>query len=101
MKKLVRVLLVLVAVYGGAAGLFYWQMTQPPQQFAAVMGRLPMVTMMIFPFEPLWNRARAGAVQIGDPAPDFNLETVDHQSRVQLSSHRGVRPVLLVFGSYT
>ena len=38
----------------------------------------------------------------GMPAPDFNLSTLDGKSpRVALSSHRGVRPVVLVFGSYT
>ena len=43
--------------------------------------------------------------QIGDPAPDFELErlTVDGKrtdQRVRLSSLRG-KPVLLYFGSYT
>jgi peroxiredoxin len=46
-------------------------------------------------------RARAGTLQAGDAAPDFRLPTLDHKEFVQLSSFRGSRPVVLVFGSYT
>jgi peroxiredoxin len=56
---------------------------------------------MVLPFEPLWMRARAGKLHPGDLTPDFTLPTLDHKSRVQLSSFRGSRPVVLVFGSYT
>jgi len=34
-------------------------------------------------------------------APDFRLPTLDRKETVQLSSYRGSRPVVLVFGSYT
>jgi peroxiredoxin len=40
-------------------------------------------------------------LQIGDPAPDFKLKTLDGKREVQLSSFKGRRPVVLVFGSYT
>jgi peroxiredoxin len=46
-------------------------------------------------------RARAGRLQPGYLAPDFNLPTLDHKDMVRLSSFRGSRPVVLVFGSYT
>ena len=39
-------------------------------------------------------------LQVGDPAPDFKLKRMDG-GEVRLSSFRGQRPVLLVFGSYT
>ena len=39
-------------------------------------------------------------LRVGDPAPDFNLKGMDG-GEVRLSSFRGQRPVLLVFGSYT
>jgi len=55
----------------------------------------------VLPFEPLWNIARAGVLKAGDPAPDFRLPTYDKSSLVQLSSFRGNRPVVLIFGSYT
>jgi hypothetical protein len=79
----------------------YWAMRQPPDVFGRVMMRLPMVSMMLLPFEPLWMRARAGHVNPGDEAPDFRLPTLDHSATVELSSFRGARPVVLVFGSYT
>ena len=45
--------------------------------------------------------ARLTALETGEVAPDFTLPTLDHRERVTLSSHRGRRPVVLVFGSYT
>jgi len=37
----------------------------------------------------------------GDVAPDFTLASPDGATTVALSSFRGRRPVVLVFGSYT
>jgi len=79
-------------------------MCQPPDVFGRFMMRLtklPSAVAMVLPFETLWMRARAGKLHPGDLTPDFNLPTLDHKSRVQLSSFRGSRPVVLVFGSYT
>jgi len=45
--------------------------------------------------------ARAGHLKVGDPAPDFALPTADRKAQVQLSSFRGSKPVVLIFGSYT
>jgi hypothetical protein len=80
---------------------FYWAMTRPPEIFGAIVAKTPMVAMMVLPFEPLWKHARAGALQPGDAAPDFELPTLDHRGAVRLSSFRGTKPVVLVFGSYT
>ena len=82
------------------AGLFV-AMKLPPAQFASVMARLPMVSMMVLPFETLWTIARGGTLRAGDLAPDFRLPTYDKSSLVQLSKFRGDRPVVLIFGSYT
>ena len=47
-------------------------------------------------------RARAGnAPKVGQPAPDFTLKTSDGTRNVTLSSLRGKRPVVLIFGSFT
>ncbi len=44
----------------------------------------------------------AQSVKQGDLAPDFTLPRLTgHGAPVTLSSHRGKRPVALVFGSYT
>ena len=37
----------------------------------------------------------------GDPAPDFSLPLADGKQEVKLSSFRGKKPVVLIFGSYT
>ena len=43
---------------------------------------LPILYGLILPFRPLWLNARAGTLQVGDAAPDFDLPTLDR-------SHRG------------
>ena len=47
------------------------------------------------------NRPREGALKVGDDAPDFALSSPDGKSKVTLSSFKGSKPVVLVFGSYT
>lgn len=42
-----------------------------------------------------------GGLKPGDNAPDFNLKKLRSEVRMRLSDFRGVRPVALVFGSYT
>ena len=81
-------------------GLFA-AMCQPPGVFGSIMSNVPMPLLMLFPFEPLWTLARSGNLEIGEPSPDFDLPTPDENSRIRLSSFRGHKPVLLVFGSYT
>jgi hypothetical protein len=39
--------------------------------------------------------------RLGETAPDFDLARREGRGRVRLSSHRGKRPVVLVFGSFT
>ena len=88
-------------VYTILCSALWIAMKQPPMRFAAVMSKLPMVSMIVLPFESLWNIARAGELRVGDLAPDFQLQAYDKSSSVQLSSFRSDRPVVLIFGSYT
>ena len=44
---------------------------------------------------------RQGNLHVGDLAPDFALKTKEGDRAVKLSTFRGKRPVVLVFGSYT
>jgi AhpC/TSA family len=90
----------LICIYAVLCLWLYWLMHKPPEQFAKSFGRLPMIALMVFPFEPMWLDARNGDVDAGQRAPDFDLPTLDKSGRVRLSDLRG-RPVLLVFGSYT
>ena len=76
----------------------------PPSDLARILGKVPrplMAVMPLLPLETLWNIAGAGALRVGDPAPDFDLPRQDQSGRVKLSENFGVRPVVLVFGSYT
>jgi hypothetical protein len=44
---------------------------------------------------------REGTLKQGDVAPDFNLKRLHSEKTLRLSSFRNVKPVALVFGSYT
>lgn len=101
MRYVVRAVAVAAGLWVLGITIFFASMFRPPEAFARGVAALPQPIMRLIPFAPLWKIARAGSLDPGDPAPDFNLETLDRASRVQLSSFRGVRPVVLVFGSYT
>jgi hypothetical protein len=84
--------------FGAVLGM----MLRPPEQFSAMMMRLPQALVWgALPAPRMWLWARGGHLEEGDFAPDFDLSTHDRAGRVTLSSHRGQRPVVLVFGSYT
>ncbi|HKU28142.1 MAG TPA: hypothetical protein VJQ54_21925 [Candidatus Sulfotelmatobacter sp.] len=104
MKKTVIVAVcAIAALWILGCGVIYSTMRKPPEQFGQAMSKLPgEVPFMIFPFETMWMRARAGTLHIGDPAPDFTLAKLDKSSHVQLSSLTAQgKPVVLIFGSYT
>ena len=101
MKRWWQWLAVVAVALGAWNGYVYWLMSQTPERFAQGMAAIPQPAMMLSPFPVLWNSARGGSLQPGDVAPDFDLPSVDGSVRVKLSEHRGVRPVVLVFGSYT
>ena len=101
MKWLARSLVVLVTAWVAATACLYAAMLQPPATFGAFMSRVPRVAMMILPFRPLWMRARAGALHVGDQAPDFSLRSLHGDRVIKLSNEYRSKPVVLVFGSYT
>lgn len=100
-RRLLAAVIVLAGLYGLATAGLYWAMCQPPARFGRIMKHVPMISMAVLPFEPLWMRARAGVLNVGDEAPDFDLPLHDSTGTVRLSSYRGRKPVLLIFGSYT
>lgn len=100
-RTLLRVLGVVFVFWVLLTAALYAAMRQTPDAFGRVMMHVPMPFMLVLPFETLWNHARAGQVNPGAAAPDFTLPTLDHAAQVRLSSFRGSRPVVLVFGSYT
>lgn len=102
-KTLITTVCVIAIVWLGCCAAIYHVMRQPPEQFAGVMARIPgPVAFLVLPFETLWKHARAGVLEVGNPAPDFTLAKLDKSEYVQLSrlTAQG-RPVVLVFGSYT
>ncbi|MBZ5528210.1 MAG: hypothetical protein LAN71_09965 [Acidobacteriia bacterium] len=101
MRKLLKILGAVIALYALLCGLLFAAMLQPPDDFARTMKHVPWPALGVLPFRSLWNVARKGPVRVGDVAPDFSLGSPDHQSQFQLSSLRGQKPVVLVFGSYT
>jgi hypothetical protein len=100
-KWVARIAVGLVLLYGGFLTLIFDAMHQPPDKFGRVMKHVPMPLFLVVPFETMWNKARGGHLAVGETAPDFDLRTADKSSRVRLSSFRGQKPVVLVFGSYT
>ena len=100
-RFLLLTLTALVALYAILCAALYGAMRQPPERFGAIMSHVPGVAFAILPFETFWMPARAGNLKIGDPAPDFELPTLDHSRTVKLSYEYRSKPVALVFGSYT
>jgi hypothetical protein len=80
---------------------FDYAMHQPPETFSRLMMHVGPAPFLLFPFETMWKSARAGNLHLSDAAPDFDLPLLDHSGSLELSSFRGKKPVVLIFGSYT
>jgi len=91
----------MAGLYIVLVGTMFSLMLSGPASFAGTMRYVPWPAFVVLPFKPLWNVARRGSHSVGEIAPDFSLQTPDHKETVQLSSFRGQKPVVLVFGSYT
>jgi AhpC/TSA family len=100
-KRLLQITAGILFLYLSAMAGFAYAMRLPPETFSRVMMHVGPVPFLLFPFESMWKNARQGHVHVGDTAPDFTLPLLDHSSQVTLSSFRGSKPVVLVFGSYT
>ena len=101
-RILLTVVLILFVLWVIASATVYAEMRKPPEQFGRFMMHVPgPVAFLALPFESMWMRARAGGLQVGDPAPDFSLEKLDKTGQVQLSGLLSKQPVVLIFGSYT
>lgn len=101
-KILVVGLGVIILVWLAGCAVIYSKMRKSPEEFGRFMTRIPApVAFMAFPFETLWTHARAGTVNVGDPAPDFALLKTDTHELVRFSELNQKQPVVLIFGSYT
>ncbi|MGD0571377.1 MAG: hypothetical protein ABSA78_23520 [Candidatus Sulfotelmatobacter sp.] len=101
MKRILAVAGIGGGLYAIICGALFTAMLQSPDIFARTMRHVPWPVFVVLPFKSLWINARSGHVNVGDLAPDFSLESADHRSHFRLSSLRGQKPVVLIFGSYT
>ena len=101
MRIVLKVLAGLAGAYLLLSAALLVVMRQPPGRFARIIAKVPGPFFGVLPFEPLWSVARGGRLRAGDPAPDFDLETLDRAARVRLSSFQHQKPVVLIFGRYT
>ena len=100
-RRLLRIAAPVLVLYSATLAGFDYAMHKPPETFSRVMMHFGPAPFLLFPFETMWKSARAGHLRIGNTAPDFTLPELGHSGSVALSSFRGVKPVVLVFGSYT
>ena len=94
----------LAACYVVVFAVVLMAMLQPPERFGLFMKHVPTgLVWRALPASGMWLWARRGVLLPGSTAPDFALPRHDDRGRerVTLSSFRGQRPVVLVFGSYT
>ena len=98
---LAAALATLALIWGVATAGLYAAMRQAPETFGAIMSYVPGPTLIVLPFQWLWNSARGGRLQVGDAAPDFALPVLHGDRVVRLSEEYRQKPVVLVFGSYT
>ena len=101
MRTFLKYAIPVLVVYTVLLGGLFVAMLQPPEVFGRIMSKLPTVAYFLFPFEPMWLVARKGRLKVGEPAPDFALKTADGSQLVHLSSFRGQKPVVMIFGSHT
>ncbi len=101
-NRLITGVVVIALLWVDGCVVIYRQMRKPPEQFGHFMTKIPApVAFMVFPFETMWTKARAGELNVGDRAPDFSLQKLHEQDHVQLSELNREKPVVLIFGSYT
>jgi hypothetical protein len=92
----------LAASYAVLFGVVLTAMLQPPARFGQFMKRVPEALVWgALPASHMWLWARSGDLVPGVQAPDLTLPRHGDSGRVTLSSYRGNRAVVLVFGSYS
>ena len=78
----------------------FLQDADPAKKFIEQMNKAPAEKRV-----PNWDQTKKlmarVAPKVGDEAPDFSLPTLDGKQTVKLSQHKGDRPVVLIFGSFT
>jgi hypothetical protein len=84
MRLFKKILLIAVLLLGAVAGVIAWK-----------IGPRNIIGMLRY------DQRKEGSLKVGDRAPDVALVSLDGKSPVRLSERVGVKPLILVFGSYT
>jgi hypothetical protein len=84
MRLFKKVLLIAVLLLAAVAGVIAWK-----------IGPRNVIGMLRY------DQRKEGSLKVGDRAPDISLVSLDGKTPVRLSDQVGVKPLILVFGSYT
>ena len=84
MRLFKKILLIAVLLAGAVAGVIAWK-----------IGPRNIIGMLRY------DQRKEGSLKVGDRAPDVALVSLDGRTPVRLSERVGVKPLILVFGSYT
>ncbi len=88
----------LVSTLTGALCLV--QDVEPAKKFIEQMDKAPADQRV-----PNWEQTKSlmarVAPKVGGDAPDFSLPSLDGNQTVKLTQHKGDKPVVLIFGSFT
>jgi hypothetical protein len=101
MKKLLKIGIAVLLAYGLVVVGFYVAMRQKPGTFSKVMSHTPDAAFIVLPFKSMWLNARKGSLRPVTLRRISGSRNIAKTSKVRLSSFRGQKPVVLVFGSYT
>ena len=77
----------------GVCGLFLWSGTSDAQKAGLKPGETNT--------PPAKGERLPDKVKVGDAAPDFTLADPTGKKMTTLSSFKGKKPVVMIFGSYT
>ncbi len=84
MRILKKVLLIALILVAAAVSLVAWK-----------IGPRNLIGMLRY------DQRQEGSLKVGDRAPDVSLVSLDGKTAVRVSDRIGVKPLVLVFGSYT
>ncbi len=84
MRILKKVLLIALILVAAAVSLAAWK-----------IGPRNLIGMLRY------DQRQEGSLKVGDRAPDVSLVSLDGKTALRVSDRIGVKPLVLVFGSYT
>ena len=87
MSSKIRTILIVVVIAAVATGSFFVARREAMKRGYVKLGK--------------YDIRSEGILQVGDIAPDLELERLDGSGKVRFSQLHSTRPLVLLFGSYT